>query len=75
MDERIEVFVNDAKVTVYRGLRVKHALIAYDQDVYRLAVAGSVRVYDRNGFAIGLDGALSDGARIYVRSAAGDVPK
>ena len=64
--ERIEVFVNDRPVTVFRGLTVKHALIAAGGDLYRPALDGDTAVRDENGFVIGLEGALHEGARLYV---------
>jgi hypothetical protein len=66
--DTIEVFVNDRKISIYRGMQVKHALIACDQDLYTAASQGSARVEDANGYIVGLDGALTGGARIYVRS-------
>ena len=64
MNERIEVFVNGRKVTIYQGMTVKHALLACDQSLYTAAMAGQVRVVDQYGFALGLEGALTDGARL-----------
>jgi hypothetical protein len=64
--ERIEVFVNDRPGTVYRGLTVKHALIAAGGDQYRPALDGDAAVRDENGFVLGLEGALHAGARLYV---------
>lgn len=66
MNENIEVYVNDRKVSLYRGMKVKHALIAYDEDLYKAAVAGEIRVEDENGFIVGLEGSLADGARIFT---------
>ena len=66
MSENIEVFVNGQEITLYRGMNVKHALIAYDQSVYVAALTGRVRVEDQNGFAVGLEGALADGARLFT---------
>jgi hypothetical protein len=63
---RIRIFVNDRPVTLYRGLLVKHALIAAGEGRYRAALKGEVPVRDGNGFAVGLEGALHDGARLYV---------
>ncbi len=63
----MEVFVNDQKVTIHRGMSVKHALIAYNQDAYRAAAAGRAAVEDENGFRVGLEGGLSEGAKIYVK--------
>ena len=66
MSENIDVYVNGRKIDLYRGMKVKHALIAYDQSLYKAALAGEVRVEDENGFALGLDGHLSDGAKIFT---------
>ncbi len=67
--DHITVFVNDKPVTVYRGMQVQHALIAYDVAVYRACEQGDVRVEDEHGFRVGLEGALHDGTRIYTREA------
>jgi hypothetical protein len=66
VDEKIVVYVNDQKINLYRGMKVKHALIAYDQRVVKAALAGEVRVEDENGFTVGLEGNLADGAKIYT---------
>lgn len=68
MTEQIIVYVNDAPVKVFRGMEVRHALIASDYTVFKAAERGEVAVEDGNGFPIGLEGALHDGARIYTRS-------
>ncbi len=64
----MEVFVNGNKVQIYRGMKVKHALIAFDQALYTAAVEGKIGVEDENGFALGLDGGLSEGAKIFTRT-------
>ncbi len=63
----MEVFVNGNKVQIYRGMKVKHALIAIDQAIYTAAMKGAILVVDENGFTVGLDGELSEGARIFTR--------
>lgn len=64
MSEQIGVYVNGKKISLYRGMKVKHALIAYDQSLYKAALAGEVRIEDSNGFAVGLEGSLADGSAI-----------
>ena len=71
MTEKITVFLNDKPVAVYRGMQVKHALIASDYAVYRAAQRGEVCVIDQRGFAIGLEGALQEGSRIFTRPGLG----
>ncbi|MFZ0930383.1 MAG: hypothetical protein WAN11_17385 [Syntrophobacteraceae bacterium] len=66
MNENIDVYVNDRKINIYRGMKVKHALIAYDQSLYNAALAGEISVEDDNGFILGLEGSLADGARIFT---------
>ncbi|HIJ76941.1 MAG TPA: hypothetical protein HPP81_09545 [Deltaproteobacteria bacterium] len=66
MNENIDVYVNGQKINLYRAMKVKHALIAYDQSLYKAALAGGVRIEDENGFTIGLEGSLADGAKIFT---------
>lgn len=68
MKERFSVFVDDAPVEVYAGMKVRHALIASGQDLYEACVKGDVVVRDGDGFSVGLDGALSEGMRLYTAS-------
>jgi len=67
VNDNIEVYVNDKKFSVYRGMKVKHALIAYDPITYKDALSGKIRVEDANGFVIGLEGSLADKTRIFTR--------
>ncbi len=72
MKERFSVFVNGTAVEVHRGMKVKHALIAYGDDAYRDCAEGRATVTDEDGFAVGLDGALQAGARYTVRIREGE---
>ena len=68
MKENITVYVNDRPVEIYRGMTVKHALIAAGQTLYQAAREGRLTIVDADGFEVGLEGALSEGARIYAHS-------
>ena len=68
--ETIRVYVNGREVDIFRGMKVKHALMACDPGLYKAALAGKVRVEDENGFAIGLDGHLAQGGKIFTVAAA-----
>ncbi len=67
MADKITVFVNGAAVSIYRGMAVKHALIAYDYAIYKAAEEGDIVIEDERGFRIGLGGALHPGAKIFVK--------
>ncbi len=67
MGERITVIVNGIPVRLFRGMRVKHALIALDQKIYAAATEGRIWIEDAHGFRIGLEGALSDGTILKTR--------
>lgn len=43
MDERIIVSVNGTPVSIFRGMKVKHALVAYDQSVFTSCERGRAR--------------------------------
>jgi hypothetical protein len=66
MKERFEVFVNEKPVEVYRGMEVKHALMAYDYGAYKACREGQAMVRDRDGFLVGLDGALEEGTQLFI---------
>jgi hypothetical protein len=68
MSEQITVFVNGTPVRIHRGMKVEHALIAFDQKIYAAVMDGMMVVEDSRGFRVGLDGALSEGAAITTRS-------
>ncbi len=72
MKERFSVFVNGCAVEVHRGMKVKHALIAYGGESYRDCTEGRATVRDENGFVVGLEGALHEGARYVVQTHKGD---
>jgi hypothetical protein len=67
MKERITISVNNMPINIHRGMTVKHALIAHDQALYTAAMKGDIILVDDNGFQIGLEGALQDGAKIFTR--------
>jgi len=69
VSEKIAVYVNGREIHLYRGMKVKHALIAYDEGVYRTALAGEIRVVDENGFTVGIEGSLADGSKIFTIAA------
>ena len=68
MNMTLTVFVNDQPVTIYRGMQVKHALIALNESLYQAAVAGELQIEDHHGFQVGLEGALQEGSRIFTKA-------
>ncbi len=70
-EDKMTVYVNDNEITLHRGMKVKHALIACDQSLYEAAEAGDIVVRDASGFNVGLEGSLRDGSKIYTRPSKG----
>lgn len=60
----MRVFVNDKPVDIMPGMKIKHALIATGI-LKRKESPG--KVYDEWGNEVGLDGALTEGSKIYVK--------
>jgi hypothetical protein len=60
----MKVFVNDMPIEILPGMTVRHALISAD---LLSEIESSKRAFDEWGNEIGLDGALSEGVKIYVR--------
>jgi hypothetical protein len=61
----MKVYVNDTAIDLLPGMTVKHALIAVgllkEIELFK-------KVHDEWGNKLGLDGALSEGMKIYVGS-------
>ncbi len=57
------VYVNDKPVDILPGMTVRHALLNSGLQIE----IGPKKVYDEWGNEIGLDGAVSDRMKIYVR--------
>ena len=62
---RMRVYVNQKPVDVLAGMTVKHALVSAGVLDGRGA---SKKAYDEWGNELGLDGALSEGMQIYLKS-------
>ena len=60
----MRVYVNQEPVDLVPGMQVKHALIRTGQ---MAAIAAGLKVYDEWGHELGLDGALTDGMKIFVK--------
>ncbi len=58
------VYVNDAPVDLLQGMSVRHALVCSG---LLEEISVSKRVYDEWGNELGLDGAVKEGMKIYVR--------
>jgi hypothetical protein len=71
MKERFTVHVNGTAVEIFRGMKVKHALMGLGHDMYKDCLEGRALVRDENGFVVGLEGSLSEGARLEVGPANG----
>jgi hypothetical protein len=60
----MRVYVNEKPVDLVPGMRVKHALISAG----RMAdIVAGLKVYNAWGHELGLDGALAEGMKIYVK--------
>ena len=61
----MKVYVNNQAVHIYAGMTVRHALLTAG---VLEELKASKKVYDEWGNEIGLDGVLTEEARIYIRS-------
>ena len=60
----MRVYVNQKLVDLVPGMQVKHALIGAGQ---MAEIVAGLKVYDVWGHELGLDGALTDGMKIFVK--------
>jgi hypothetical protein len=59
----MRIFVNDREMEIARGMTVKHALT---QAGLLAEIRAARKVFDEWGNEVGLDGALSEGMKLYV---------
>jgi hypothetical protein len=67
----MEVYVNQRPIEILSGMTVKHALIGAGP---LKKAEKSKKVYDEWGNELGLDGALSEGMKIFVGSTKPQAP-
>jgi len=60
----MQVYVNDKSVELFPGMQVRHALIRAGE---MANIAAGLKAYDAWGHELGLDGALVEGMKIYVK--------
>jgi hypothetical protein len=60
----MRIYVNQKPVDLVPGMQVKHALIRAGQ---MAKIAAGLKVYDEWDHELGLDGALIDGMKIFVK--------
>ncbi|MFA4904262.1 MAG: hypothetical protein WC600_16125 [Desulfobaccales bacterium] len=60
----MRVYVNDKPVELFPGMQVKHALIRADE---MAKITDGLKAFDAWGHELGLDGALLEGMKIYVK--------
>ncbi len=60
----MKVYVNNKAVHIYAGMTVRHALLTAG---VLEQIKASQKIFDEWGNEVGLDGALEEGARIYMR--------
>ncbi len=65
--ERMTVYVDGRPLQLYRGMKVRHALISIESSLCAAVEEGRILVMDANGFEVGLDGALEDGSRLVLK--------
>lgn len=59
--------MEDEPVRLWPWCRVKHALIRYSEEEYRLACLGRRQVVDAGGRPVDLEGALEEDVHLYLR--------
>lgn len=67
--QTITVYVNDQPIMLSHDAQVRHAVLAYDAALFKLARAGRAKVTDADGNPVDLFGAVGDGWRFYVQTA------
>ncbi|HAA16756.1 MAG TPA: hypothetical protein DCE41_35615 [Cytophagales bacterium] len=62
----MEIKVNNQEVDIFRGARVKDAVLQYSLDEYREVIRGRKVVEDEQGIRLGLGGRLKAEAHLSI---------
>jgi len=60
----MKIYVNDRPIDLLPGMTIRHALVRAD---LLKEMEASKKVYDEWGNEVGLEGALSEGLKIYLK--------
>ena len=63
----MKVFINNKKIEIFTGARVKDALLKYSKKDYHLVLKGERAVVDTKGNEISLDGEVSEGEIFFIK--------
>lgn len=63
----MEVWVNDQKIEIFTGARVKNALLKYSKHEYQAVLSGEKIMVDKNINPLDLEGELTESSRIYIK--------
>ena len=63
--KKIKIYVNDKPVFIFKGMKVKHV---FSYEVLQEVKKGTKIITDEEGHERGLEGSLTDGEKIYIKS-------
>ncbi|MDR1169975.1 MAG: hypothetical protein LBK97_03980 [Prevotellaceae bacterium] len=66
----MKIFVNNKEITLFRGAKVKDAVLMFDRKVLR--EISSYEILDKYGNQTDVDGALQEGSRLFIRKTEGN---
>jgi hypothetical protein len=61
----MKVFVNDREITLFSGAKVKDAVLSFDKKLLRKI--SEYDIVDKYGNQTGIDGALQEGSRLFIK--------
>jgi hypothetical protein len=61
----MEVFVNDKKIILFQGAKVKDAVLSFDKKILRNIAL--YEITDKYGNQTGIDGALQEGSKLFIK--------
>lgn len=66
MTNKIITYINDEKVDLYYGAKLKHALLKLDEDYYKMVLANKAEIRDQDGNHVGVTGSIDRGFKYYI---------
>jgi hypothetical protein len=61
----MKIFVNDKEITLFRGAKVKDAVLMFDRNILR--EISSYEILDKYGNQTDIDGALQEESQLFIQ--------
>jgi len=68
----MKVFINQTSVQIFKGARLKHAILKYSKDAYKQLINKQIEFKDEKGNLMDEDGQVWEGIKLFTKTKQND---